>query len=203
MRFTAPDPTFYPSPRLAMEGPREKLGYVVALAADGGSPSGNPDALAVVDLDPESSEYGRIVHWLAVPSVGDEFHHFGWNACSSALCPYAPHPHLERGAISSSPGSARPGSTSSIRDPIRAGPRSSSGSSRKSSSAGRATRGLTPSTAGRRASTSAPSAMPRGTARAAFSSWTISRSSLSAAGKSIGVPSFSPTTSGGISARTF
>lgn len=96
MRFTAPDPTFYPSPRLAMEGPREKLGYVVALAADGGSPSGNPDALAVVDLDPESSEYGRIVHWLAAPSVGDEFHHFGWNACSSALCPYAPHPHLER-----------------------------------------------------------------------------------------------------------
>jgi methanethiol oxidase len=23
-------------------------------------------------------------------------HHFGWNACSSALCPYAPHPHVER-----------------------------------------------------------------------------------------------------------
>ena len=22
--------------------------------------------------------------------------HFGWNACSSALCPYAPHPHVER-----------------------------------------------------------------------------------------------------------
>lgn len=26
----------------------------------------------------------------------DELHHYGWNACSSALCPYAPHPHLER-----------------------------------------------------------------------------------------------------------
>jgi selenium-binding protein 1 len=23
-------------------------------------------------------------------------HHFGWNACSSALCPYAAHPHLQR-----------------------------------------------------------------------------------------------------------
>ena len=23
-------------------------------------------------------------------------HHFGWNACSAALCPYAPHPHIER-----------------------------------------------------------------------------------------------------------
>ena len=28
--------------------------------------------------------------------MGDEVHHFGWNACSAALCPYAPHPHVER-----------------------------------------------------------------------------------------------------------
>jgi selenium-binding protein 1 len=31
-----------------------------------------------------------------MPEAGDELHHFGWNACSSALCPYAPHPHIER-----------------------------------------------------------------------------------------------------------
>ena len=31
-----------------------------------------------------------------MPNAGDELHHFGWNACSSALCPYAPHPHIER-----------------------------------------------------------------------------------------------------------
>jgi selenium-binding protein 1 len=31
-----------------------------------------------------------------MPNEGDEVHHFGWNACSSALCPYAPHPHVER-----------------------------------------------------------------------------------------------------------
>ena len=31
-----------------------------------------------------------------MPHAGDELHHFGWNACSSALCPYAPHPHVER-----------------------------------------------------------------------------------------------------------
>ena len=31
-----------------------------------------------------------------MPNVGDELHHFGWNACSAALCPYATHPHLER-----------------------------------------------------------------------------------------------------------
>ena len=31
-----------------------------------------------------------------MPNVGDELHHFGWNACSIALCPWAPHPHVER-----------------------------------------------------------------------------------------------------------
>ena len=31
-----------------------------------------------------------------MPGIGDELHHFGWNACSSALCPWAPHPHVER-----------------------------------------------------------------------------------------------------------
>lgn len=87
-----PDPTFYPSPRLAMEAPPERLGYVALLNVN----IGRPDALAVVDLDPVSPTYGRAVHTLEMPHVGDELHHFGWNACSSALCPYAPHPHLER-----------------------------------------------------------------------------------------------------------
>src|SRR3712207_4035486 len=31
-----------------------------------------------------------------MPNAGDEVHHFGWNACSATLCPYAPHPHVER-----------------------------------------------------------------------------------------------------------
>jgi selenium-binding protein 1 len=31
-----------------------------------------------------------------MPNTGDELHHFGWNACSSCLCPNAPHPHAER-----------------------------------------------------------------------------------------------------------
>ena len=31
-----------------------------------------------------------------MPGAGDELHHFGWNACSSCLCPYSPHPHMER-----------------------------------------------------------------------------------------------------------
>jgi selenium-binding protein 1 len=78
---------------MAMQAPPEKLAYVAMLNANGNH---RPDALGVVDLDPASSGYGRIVNQLDMPNVGDELHHFGWNACSACLCPYAPHPHVER-----------------------------------------------------------------------------------------------------------
>src|SRR6478672_3328949 len=87
-----PDPTFYPSARLAMQAPPEKLAYVAILSAAGD----RPDAMGVVDLDPASSSYGKLIGRTPMPNAGDELHHFGWNACSSALCPYAPHPHVER-----------------------------------------------------------------------------------------------------------
>src|SRR6266702_735031 len=87
------DPTFYPSPKLAAQAPHEKLAYVAALNPRG---DGKPDALMVVDVDPASSTYGQIVGRTDMPNAGDELHHFGWNACSSALCPYAAHPHVER-----------------------------------------------------------------------------------------------------------
>ena len=87
-----PDPTFYPSPKLAAQAPVETLAYVVTV-----NPTGTgPDALVVIDVDTTSSTFGREVGRLEMPNVGDELHHFGWNACSSALCPYAPHPHVER-----------------------------------------------------------------------------------------------------------
>ncbi|TGV96016.1 selenium-binding family protein, partial [Mesorhizobium sp. M2E.F.Ca.ET.154.01.1.1] len=35
-------------------------------------------------------------HSVTMPNKGDEFHHFGWNACSSALSPLNGHPFLER-----------------------------------------------------------------------------------------------------------
>jgi selenium-binding protein 1 len=88
-----PDPTFYPSPKLAMQAPPEKLAFVAMLNP---RHEGRPDALAVVDVDPTSSTYSRIVGQVEMPNAGDELHHFGWNACSSCLCPYAPHPHMER-----------------------------------------------------------------------------------------------------------
>jgi selenium-binding protein 1 len=88
-----PDPTFYPSARMAMQAAPERLAYLAMLNVAG---KGGTDALAVVDVDPGSPAYGQIVGRLDMPNAGDELHHFGWNACSSALCPYAPHPHVER-----------------------------------------------------------------------------------------------------------
>jgi methanethiol oxidase len=83
MTFLKPDPTFYPSPRDAAAAPPEKIAYVAALSW----PADQPDALAVVDVDPSSGSYGSVTGFTELPgSVGDEVHHFGWNACSSALC---------------------------------------------------------------------------------------------------------------------
>jgi selenium-binding protein 1 len=93
MPLFKPDPTFYPSPRLAAQAPPETLAYVAALNPPGGN---NNDAMLVVDLDPGSPTYGEEVGRCTLTNFGDELHHFGWNACSSALCPYAPHPHVER-----------------------------------------------------------------------------------------------------------
>jgi methanethiol oxidase len=92
MSVMRPDPTFYPSARQAMQTPPEKYGYVAYL----NSGNGKPDGLVVVDLDPTSNTYSQILSTLELPNVGDELHHFGWNACSSALCPSSAHPHLER-----------------------------------------------------------------------------------------------------------
>lgn len=87
-----PDQSFYPSPKMAMEAAPEKLAYVALLNPT----SDGTDAMAVVDLDPASKSYGSIVSRVDMPKTGDELHHFGWNACSSCLCPHSPHPHMER-----------------------------------------------------------------------------------------------------------
>jgi selenium-binding protein 1 len=92
MATWTPDPTFYPSARLAARAPAEKLAYVAEFDPE----RRLPDGIAVVDVDPASSSYTRIVGRVRMPMPGDELHHFGWNACSSSLCPHAPHPHLER-----------------------------------------------------------------------------------------------------------
>ena len=87
------DPTFYPSPKMAMEAPKEKLAYLALLNP---KLKGRPDAMAVVDVDSASSSYSKVVGQVEMPNAGDELHHFGWNACSACLSPYAPHAHVER-----------------------------------------------------------------------------------------------------------
>jgi selenium-binding protein 1 len=86
------DPTFYRTPGEAIAAPPEQLGYVAAFDAAGQA----PDAVAVVDCAPSSDSYGRVVGWTDLPTGGNELHHFGWNACSSALCHQG---HGEHGAL--------------------------------------------------------------------------------------------------------
>lgn len=88
-----PDPTFYPSPKMAMEAPRETCAYIAILHR---SVDERHDAIVKIDLAPESSTYGTILDRLEMPYKGDELHHYSWNACSSCLCPYAAHPHINR-----------------------------------------------------------------------------------------------------------
>ena len=76
------DPTFYRTPAEAIAAPPERLAYVAAY-----DPAGKAkDAMTVLDCDPSSPDYGQVVGWSELPTPGNELHHFGWNACSSALC---------------------------------------------------------------------------------------------------------------------
>src|SRR6184192_2195579 len=75
------DPTFYRTAAEAAAAPGEQLAYVVAFDRAGQK----SDAMTVIDVNPASDAYGRVVGWTDVPALGNELHHFGWNACSSAL----------------------------------------------------------------------------------------------------------------------
>ncbi len=71
----------YATPPMAMSAPREPLAYVPAIYV--GTKVNRPDYLATVDTDPDSSTYSQVIHRLPMPNIGDELHHYGWNACSS------------------------------------------------------------------------------------------------------------------------
>ena len=58
-----PDPTFYATPTDAMRAPPERLAYVALLGTDGVT----PDALGVVDTDPASHGYGRLIDQVELP----------------------------------------------------------------------------------------------------------------------------------------
>ena len=88
-----PDPTFYPSPGMAMQAAPERIAYVALLNV---GKNGKRDAMGVINVDPRSPAYGQFVGQVDFPNDDNELHHFGWNACSACLCPQAPHPHMER-----------------------------------------------------------------------------------------------------------
>ncbi len=71
----------YASPEAAIKSDPEKLLYTIALYT--GTGIEEPDYLATVDVDPNSPTYSQVIHRLPMSYIGDELHHFGWNACSS------------------------------------------------------------------------------------------------------------------------
>jgi methanethiol oxidase len=75
------DDRTFATPEAAQKSPPEKWGYVIGVYA--GTDIKKPDYLATIDLDPASKTYSQVIHRLAMPNVGDELHHFGWNACAS------------------------------------------------------------------------------------------------------------------------
>lgn len=81
LHLRADDTRTFASPAEAMKSPRETLAYVMGIYA--GTDVKKPDYLATVDLDPASKTYSQVIHRLPMPNVGDELHHFGWNACGS------------------------------------------------------------------------------------------------------------------------
>ena len=145
-----PDPSFHASPKLAMEAPPENFAYTLLLSPD----FSKPDALAVIDVKPGSPTFSQIVHTVTMPYKGDEFHHFGWNACSSALSPLTGHAFLERRYLII-PGLRSSRIYSLIRNPIPPTQKSTRSSSPRRYSKRPAIRGLTPSIAAQKASTSA------------------------------------------------
>ncbi|CAG9800834.1 unnamed protein product [Chironomus riparius] len=74
----------YPTPMWAYQnGPREKLLYVTTIQPNLENEQG--DYLSAVDVDPESETYSQVIHREYAGKSGQEFHHIGWNTCSSCF----------------------------------------------------------------------------------------------------------------------
>ena len=84
------DPTFYPSPRLAMEAPVEDRLFVTLAGNNLSS-----DSIRSISVHPNSPDFGLERARVEIPGR-NEFRHVSWNSGSSSLCPYCPHPGAER-----------------------------------------------------------------------------------------------------------
>lgn len=70
----------YSSPLSAMQqGLREECLFVSMISCD----RTKPDYLATVDVNPQSTQYQQVVQRVYAQNLTEEFHHTGWNACSS------------------------------------------------------------------------------------------------------------------------
>src|SRR6476661_3160684 len=78
---TCPGERTFASLEDARKSPPETLAYVIGVHT--GTAVNKPDYLATIDVDPASKTYSQVTHRLPMPNVGDELHHFGWNACAS------------------------------------------------------------------------------------------------------------------------
>ena len=90
MTATHGDPTFYPSPRLAMEAPFEDRIFVTV---DGHGR--HNDSIRSISVHPDSPDSTLERARIEVPGRND-FRHLSWNSGSSSLCPYCPNPRAER-----------------------------------------------------------------------------------------------------------
>src|SRR5260221_3687774 len=86
------DPTFYRSPRDAAAAPPEKLAYVAAFSR----PADQPDAIAVVDVDPQSAGYGSVAGVTELPHPRGQLHPLRWEAFSGRLSPRRGHEQHQR-----------------------------------------------------------------------------------------------------------
>ena len=88
-----PDPTFYPSPGMAMQAAPERIAYVALLNV---GKNGKRDAMGVIDVDPSSPTYGQFVGQVDFPNGDNELHH---SAGTHAAPASAAEPASAHGAL--------------------------------------------------------------------------------------------------------
>ena len=192
-----PDPTFYPSPRMAMKAPPETLAYVAVIDPDGGRPTrwrcwtSSPDPR----LPTLRSSAGRdaLCRRRAAP--------LRLERVQLRLCPYAPHPHVERRYLFV-PGlrSSRIHVVDTKPDPRQ--PRIVKMIEPEEVAEKQAIAARTPSTVAPTASTSTPSARPTASGPGGIFLLDHETFEVAAAGRPTAGRSTWPTTSGGTSATT-
>jgi hypothetical protein len=166
-----PDPTFYPSARMASEAPAETLAYMVTFDPT----AKTPDALVALDVNPKSPGFGKQAGRVRRPTWATSFTTSAGTSAAQ-LCAHTRRIPTSNVATCWSRAFARRGSMSSTSSGIQNSRSSSTRSRPRRSRTAPGTAGRTPFTAVRMESTLAPSARPTETRLAEFSSSTTTPS---------------------------